>query len=135
MIDEKYVQVGVGVLVCRGHSVLLGLRRGSHGSGEWGPPGGHLEYGEDVVSCAIREVEEETGLRLLSVESGPYTNDVLSDIDRHYVTLFLVSRHFEGEVTLMERDKCFEWRWFSWNDLPEPLFTPFRSFVLGGFRP
>jgi len=31
---------------------------------EWGAPGGWREAGEDVVACAVREVAEETGLRL-----------------------------------------------------------------------
>src|SRR5258707_8500479 len=51
-------QVGVGVVVVRDGKVLLGLRRGSHGSGAWALPGGHLEWGESVESCARREVTE-----------------------------------------------------------------------------
>ncbi len=31
---------------------------------KWGFVGGHLDDGEDYVTCAYRELEEETGLRL-----------------------------------------------------------------------
>ncbi len=31
---------------------------------KWGFVGGHLDEGEDYVTCAYRELEEETGLRL-----------------------------------------------------------------------
>ncbi len=31
---------------------------------KWGPPGGHLESGEDPVAGAARELFEETGVRL-----------------------------------------------------------------------
>src|SRR5579864_1389729 len=51
--------VGVGVLVWRDGSVLLGLRRGAHGAGTWSPPGGHLEFGEEPVDCLQREALEE----------------------------------------------------------------------------
>ena len=68
--------VGVGVIVLRNGLVLLGERIGSHGSGTWALPGGHLEFGETVEQCAAREVLEETGLKLQEVRTGPYSSDV-----------------------------------------------------------
>ncbi|WP_270886768.1 NUDIX hydrolase [Pedococcus sp. 5OH_020] len=41
------------------YAVVFSPRRG-----EWGPPGGWREPGESVVDCVLREVREETGLRL-----------------------------------------------------------------------
>jgi len=55
--------VGVGVIVVRAESLLLGKRKNSHGEGEWSFAGGHLEFGETVEECARRELEEETGLK------------------------------------------------------------------------
>ncbi len=46
-------------------SRLLVQERGDdalHEPGRWGYPGGDLEAGEDFVSAAVRELEEETGL-------------------------------------------------------------------------
>ena len=45
--------------------LLLGQRNMTHGSQTWGPPGGHLEFGESFEECAIREVKEETGLTVV----------------------------------------------------------------------
>ncbi len=39
-MDKKYPKVGVGVMIMRENKVLLGLRQGSHGAGEWSFPGG-----------------------------------------------------------------------------------------------
>ena len=39
--------------------MLFGKRRDS---GKWALPGGHANVGEDALSCAIRELHEETGL-------------------------------------------------------------------------
>lgn len=36
--------------------------------GEWGPPGGRVEPGEGSRAAAVREVSEETGLRLVAAE-------------------------------------------------------------------
>src|SRR5690348_10064307 len=38
---------------------------------EWGSPGGWRERGESVVECALREVAEETGLRLAPGDLSP----------------------------------------------------------------
>ena len=47
--EKKYPKVGIGVMIQNEKGeVLLGLRQGSHGAGEWSFPGGHLEFGEKI---------------------------------------------------------------------------------------
>ena len=48
-------KVGVGVIVVKEGKVLLQRRRGAHGEGTWGFPGGHLEFKESWEECAKRE--------------------------------------------------------------------------------
>ena len=99
-------QVGVGVLVFRHGRVLLGQRLGSHGAGSWAPPGGHLEFGESVESCARREVMEETGLTLGALQRGPYTVDAFPEVGRHDVTLFVVALESFGDPERREPARC-----------------------------
>ena len=126
-------QIGVGVLLLRDSHVLLGRRRGSHGSDTWAPPGGHLEFGESVEDCARREVREETGLELQNIRPGPYTNDVFTAEGKHYVTLFVLGEALSGEPEVLEPGKCGGWRWFAWSELPEPLFLPLATLRRQGF--
>ena len=121
-------KVGVGVAVIKEGKVLLGKRMGAHGAGHWSFAGGHLEFGETVQQCACRELFEETGLKALSVQLGPWVNDVIEG-NKHYVTLFVFVEQFEGEPQLLEPDKCAGWEWFEWNQLPTPLFAPVRSLI------
>lgn len=121
-------QVGVGVVVVSDCKVLLGKRKGAHGAGEWSFAGGHLEFGEDVGTCASRELAEETGLKALSLRMGPWVNDLMAG-NKHYVTLFVFVDKFEGEPQLLEPEKCEGWEWFDWHALPSPLFTPIRSLI------
>ncbi len=132
---EATPRVGVGVLVLREGRVLLGLRQGSHGAGTWAPPGGHLEFGEDVDDCARREVAEETGLVIEAVKSGPYVSDVFEAERRHYVTLFVVASHASGEPERLEPGACLRWAWFAWDALPDPLFAPLRTLLDTGYVP
>jgi 8-oxo-dGTP diphosphatase len=134
-VDEARPRVGVGVLIVRNGRVLLGERRGSHGSGTWAPPGGHLEYGETVEACAEREALEECGLRVRSVTRGPYTTDIFEAERKHYVTLFVTAVCDSGEPSVREPHKCAQWRWCAWSDLPTPLFAPLASLHAGGFVP
>ncbi len=128
-------RVGVGVIIIRNGRILLGKRIGSHGAGTWALPGGHLEYGEAVEDCAVREVLEETGLLIRVTGRGPYTSDVFSEEQKHYVTLFVEALCNEGEPGILEPDKCLSWQWFYWSALPEPKFPPLASLHQTGYVP
>lgn len=127
-------RVGVGIIVCKGEEVLLGLRKGAHGSNEWSFPGGHLEYGETIFGCATRELLEETGLTCSSLSLGPYTNDIFQEDSKHYITLFVVAEFNGGSPCIKEEGKCQEWKWFRWRELPNPLFLPIKHLIEQGFR-
>jgi 8-oxo-dGTP diphosphatase len=51
-----------------GAEVLLGLKRTGFGKGKVVGIGGHVEPGESAVEAAVREVLEETGVRLQAAD-------------------------------------------------------------------
>jgi MOSC domain-containing protein YiiM len=40
-----------------------------------------------------------------------------------------------GEPAVREPQACERWRWFAWDDSPEPLFLPVANLRATGFRP
>lgn len=56
------------VYLLHGDSVLLIRKLRGHGAGKVNAPGGRVEAGESVEACAIREVAEEVGVRVQSLE-------------------------------------------------------------------
>ncbi|KAF8939210.1 Nudix hydrolase 15, mitochondrial [Dissophora ornata] len=116
-IASKAVQVGVGVLIMHNRKVLVGKRIGSHGAGE---------------------AQEETGLDLdpASAKFVTANNNIMSDIDKHYVTVF-VSANVVGNsnARVMEPLKCEHWEWITQEQLLDkngpyrPLFSPFAKIV------
>ena len=56
----------VGAVVRDDRGRLLLIKRGTEpGKGLWSVPGGRVEAGEDARAATVREVEEETGLRVV----------------------------------------------------------------------
>lgn len=66
--------------------VLLIQRRGAPFKGDWAYPGGHLNKDEKSVDAAIREGEEETGIRALNVTLVRTYNDPGRDPRGRYST-------------------------------------------------
>ena len=124
MEDKKCPKIGIGVMIKKENKVLMGLRQGSHGAGEWCFPGGHLDFGETMESCVRREVKEETGLDVGKVGLISIADEMryINSDGKHYVNIGFSAEYIEGEPKVMEMDKCVEWRWFSLDDLPDGLF-------------
>ncbi len=134
-MSTRIPRIGAGVLVFRNGAVLLGRRRGAHGADTWAPPGGHLEFGESVHNCAVREVAEETGLVIGETSPGPYISFTVNETAQHYVTLFVETEQVSGNAEVREPEKCREWMWFPWHVLPAPLFEPLAQLVSSDFVP
>jgi len=60
----KIVKAAGGLVVNEENKILMIFRRG-----KWDLPKGKLDKGETLEQCAVREVEEETGLRNITFES------------------------------------------------------------------
>jgi 8-oxo-dGTP diphosphatase len=133
-VDARGESVGVGVIVVRGGDVLFGLRRGAHGAGSWSFPGGHVDDGESAEACALRELEEETGLRAVNPRRVGESEDVFPEGLR-YRTIFVRVDWAGGEPAVREPEACERWSWFAWDRVPEPLFLPVAGLRAVGFRP
>jgi 8-oxo-dGTP diphosphatase len=129
---ENRPKIGIGVIIERGGRILLGQRKNAHGDGDWSFPGGHLEFGESWEACAAREAKEETGLDISGASFAAATNDIFEAEGKHYVTIFLRAEAPSGEPAVLEPEKCAQWRWFGWDELPEPLFLPIRNLLADG---
>ena len=75
-IDTRWVApwqpdfVGTLVFVVQRGSVLLIHKKTGHGQGKINGPGGKVDPGESLRQCALREVQEEVGLKVADVACG-----------------------------------------------------------------
>lgn len=118
--------IGIGVMIENSKGeLLLGLRKGAHGAGQWCFPGGHLEFSETIFETAAREVKEETGLEVgtMSLISVVDETPALLGRQSHYVTIGVKAAFVGGEPRIMEPEKCGGWRWFFPRELPSNVFA------------
>ena len=122
-------KVGVAVIIKKQDHLLLIRRKRSHGAGSWALPGGHLDFGESPTDCAIREAREEVGLVVNDPRFVALTNDVFSAENKHYITIWMIADCPAFDVVSLSTEEVAEWGWFTWDDLPSPLFLPLENLV------
>lgn len=132
---DKHTRVGVAVLVRKDEKILFGKRIYEHGQNTWAPPGGHLEYLENPIDCARREVREECGITIKNIKFTTITNDIFEDTNKHYITLYYIADYKSGDLQTKEPHKCERWEWFEWNKLPHPLFLCIENLLKQNFNP
>lgn len=109
--DRKVTDVAVGVLVSPDDSFLLTSRpEGKVYAGYWEFPGGKLEAGETVEQALRRELQEELGITIGTVELW---KTQLVDYPHALVRLhFCKVRQWEGDLQMREAQS------FAWQGLP-----------------
>jgi 8-oxo-dGTP diphosphatase len=127
----KIPYVGVGCIVVQDERLLLVRDR----RGLWSTPGGHLDFGESPAECAARETREETGVVVRNIDFVALTNDVLDDVGKHYVTIWMRGEA-EGYATAIEDTfEIQEVGWFSPAEVPTELHKFFLNLIAGSSFP
>lgn len=124
---REWPGVGTGAIVVRDGRLLMVLRAGAHGAGTWSVPGGWVEFQEDPLEGAVREVAEETGVTAGFPRPMGWTSVVHDDGTEivHALTLWVLCRWIEGLGRVVERDKCPKVEWVGFKEvLDRPLFEP-----------
>ncbi len=80
-------------------------------------PGGHLEEGESIHTCVIREMQEEAGVRIIDPQMVGITHFFNTENKSSHIIFNFVADHYKGDVNL----KCDEGKlvWVDINHLDE----------------
>ncbi len=93
--------LGVSIAVFREGRVLLATRTKPPSADTFSLPGGRLEAGESLEDAALRELEEEVGVKAKLIAFNRYVEmigpDTGSELRQHYVVLSFVGTWISGE--------------------------------------
>lgn len=122
------VQAAGGLVQAPNKDILLIFRRG-----KWDLPKGKLDNGESLEECAVREVEEETGLQKVKLNS-PLT--ITYHTYHEGARFILKESHWyhmkvkgEQKMVPQEAEGIMEIRWVKPKDLPSYYSKSFPSVV------
>ena len=126
--------VTVHLYFFRGNQILL-LRRFNTGyaDGQYSVPAGHLDGEETVIHAAVREAQEEVGVRIDPQEIRFSSVMHRRDGDER-VDFFLQIVQWDGEPLNCEPDKCDELLWVNLDDLPSNTIPYIRQALHNHFH-
>lgn len=115
--------VGVAVILLNEQGLWLGKRR----AGGWCIPCGHVEWEETIREAALREIQEETGLK---VELGQVfaVHSNFHDPEKHTVGIWYRGRVSDFNTARPGGD-LVDLRPFPLHDLPELVYPSDRLVV------
>ena len=112
----RHPVTGVTIIPILPDGTLVLIRR--RDTGQWGLPGGLIDWGEDIPNTARRELTEETGLTLRRIRR---LVGVYSSFDRdpriHSISV-LIEAEAGGEFGVRDTLEIIEVRAFSIESLP-----------------
>ena len=154
MTDLSAYRPNVGVVLFhRDGRVWLGRRAGTPGPYNWQFPQGGVDAGEDLQAAALRELQEETGVRtvvLLGRTEGWLAYDFPADHSGSKIAKgwkgqrqVWFALRFEGEESEIDlwghgHPEFDAWRWGELDEAPDlvvPFKRPTYEAVVAAFRP
>jgi 8-oxo-dGTP diphosphatase len=112
------------IIELEGRRIVL-IRRKNPPPG-WALPGGFIDYGESAEAAAVREAQEETGLKVELVEQFHAYSDPDRDPRQHTISVVFIARA-AGEPH--GSDDAAEARGFSPDELPEQMAFDHRQII------
>ncbi|MDB5232726.1 MAG: hypothetical protein JWN76_3531 [Chitinophagaceae bacterium] len=116
-----------GGLVQNEHGQVLLIHRRGH----WDLPKGKLDDGETIEECALREVEEETGLKnimlkkMITITIHEYIEN--DQPVKKETTWFLMKVTGEQKLSPQREEDITDARWINTNDLPAYLSGTYEN--------
>ena len=121
----SYIFVTVDLLIFKKEAInnfiLLIKRKNDPFKDFWAFPGGFVDENEDLEVAALRELQEETQIKIDHLEQLKAFGKPFRDPRSHVVSIAFTG-FVSKETQAIASDDAKEAKWFSVNDLPKLAF-------------
>lgn len=114
MVTKKFGSAAA-IFDCKGNILMV---KHDYGKFNWELPGGHAELNESLGETAVREVLEETGLRVITERLTGLYYETYADM--HH-TVFICRKMDELAIPNPSSPEISECRYWNVNALPRPI--------------
>ena len=117
--------VGCVILSKKNDAVLMIKRASEPDKGLWSIPGGMVEYGETCEEATIREVNEETSLKIKLDKILKIINKIIYSSEKikyHFIIVDYLAKDYIG--TIRASDDALEASWIKYKDLNKYSIVP-----------
>ena len=116
------VTTDVILIAIKPHPQVLFIKRGKEPyNGCWALPGGFVDMDEDLPAAAMRELEEETGIKDVIITQFKTYGSVNRD-PRHRTISVVYTSIIEAPIKAVGMDDAADAEWFSVDELPPLAF-------------
>lgn len=112
--------------------LLMGLRCDPENKGYWAVPGGHLDVGDTLEECALRELREETGITAYQALQFAYVEQPINISNMHYFHFGYLVNEFDESQPLIngEPEDIERWEWFDLKNIPPKIASYQREVII-----
>jgi len=102
--------------------ILLIRRKNEPYRNKWALPGGFMDINERLEDAAMRELEEETGLKISNLEQFHVFDEPGRDPRGRTITVVFKGQVEDHESAIRPASDTTEVKWFPVDELPELAF-------------
>ena len=126
--DHIFIEAAGGVVYNSKNQLLMIFR-----NGKWDLPKGKIELGEGVKKCAIREVEEECGVKNLvivkKIKDTYHTYKIRNEKILKRTTWFMMKTDFKDKLTPQINEGITDVVWLNSDQVDQKLKNTYRNII------
>lgn len=118
----------VHLILIENEKILLQRRYNTgYEDGNYSVVAGHIDGNESVIKAMQREALEEAGIKINEEDLEIVHVMHRKTPDRESIDYFLNCKKYDGKITIMEKDKCDELKFYDLDNLPNNVIPYVRK--------